>query len=127
MTAIAAYVRRALLPLVSVGTFAWLLHRLTGVALVVYLVPHFLSIHAARGGASVFDAELAAFRTPLFAVAEWVLIGAVAFHGFNGLRLIALDLFDLSGRQRAMFVTVLLATLAVLAAASWLFVPRILE
>ncbi len=126
MTAIATYLRRAVLPLVSVDTFAWLLHRLTGVALAVYLVPHLISINAARGGAALLDAELATFKTPFFAVAEWVLIGAVAYHAFNGLRLIALDVFDLSSRQRGMFLLVLLATVIVLGATTWLFVPRIL-
>ncbi|HKI98973.1 MAG TPA: succinate dehydrogenase, cytochrome b556 subunit [bacterium] len=126
MTALVGYVRRTLLPLVNPGTVAWLLHRVTGVALALYLIPHFVSIHAAIGGRQALDGELAGFRTPLFAVAEWLLIGAVAFHAFNGLRIIAVDCFDLTGRQRLLFWLVLAACAAVFVAASTLFVPRIL-
>ncbi len=126
MTSLALYLRRTLLPLVNVGTVSWLLHRLTGIALAVYLVPHFLSIGAARGGPAALDAELAVFRAPFFALAEWVLIGAVAFHALNGLRIIALDFFDLSRHQKLLFWCVLLACAAIFAAASTLFVPRIL-
>jgi len=126
MTALVGYVRRTLLPLVNPGTVAWLLHRVTGVALALYLIPHFVSIHAASGGRQALDAELASFRTPLFAMAEWLLIGAVAFHAFNGLRIIAVDCFDLTGRQRLLFWLVLAACAAVFVAASTLFVPRIL-
>ena len=126
MTVLTGYVRRTLLPLVNAGTVAWLLHRMTGVALALYLVPHFVSINAARGGPAALDAELRGFAGPLFAVAEWLLIGAVAFHALNGLRLIALDAFDLSGRQKLLFWLVLLACAAVFGAASTLFVPRML-
>jgi succinate dehydrogenase cytochrome b subunit len=126
MSVLAGYVRRTLLPLVSPGAVAWLLHRVTGVALAAYLVLHFISIHAARGGKAALDAELAGFRTPVFAVAEWLLIGAVAFHALNGLRVIAVDFLDLTGRQRLLFWLVLAACAAVFLAASALFVPRIL-
>ena len=126
MTALAGYVRRTLLPLVNAGTVAWLLHRVTGVALALYLIPHFVSINAARGGPEALDAELRGFAGPVFAVAEWLLIGAVAFHAFNGLRLIALDAFDVTGRQKLLFWGVLLACAVVFIAASTLFVPRIL-
>lgn len=122
----AGYLRRTLLPLLNAGTLAWLLHRLTGVALAVYLVPHFISINAARGGPAALDAALGGFATPMFAVAEWLLIGTVAFHAFNGLRIIAVDFFDLAPRHKLLFAVVLLACVAVMAAASVVFVPRIL-
>jgi succinate dehydrogenase / fumarate reductase cytochrome b subunit len=126
MSARAGYLRRTLLPLVNAGTLAWLLHRVTGVALAVYLVPHFISINAARGGPRALDAELAGFATPLFAVAEWLLIGAVAFHACNGLRIVAVDFLDLAPRHKLLLWLVLLACAAVMLAASTLFVPRIL-
>jgi succinate dehydrogenase / fumarate reductase cytochrome b subunit len=126
MSVQAGYLRRTLLPLLNTGTLAWLLHRVTGVALAIYLLPHFLSIHAARSGSQALDAELRGFATPLFAVAEWLLIGAVAFHALNGLRIIAVDLFDLAPRQKALFWAVLVVCAAVFVAASTLFVPRIL-
>ena len=126
VTAWAGYLRRTLWPLANAGTLAWLLHRVTGVALALYLPLHFLSINAARGGPAALDAELAGFATPFFAAAEWVLVGAVAFHGFNGLRVIALDFFDLAPRHKWLVAAVLLACAAVMAAASVVFLPRIL-
>jgi succinate dehydrogenase cytochrome b subunit len=126
VAALSGYVRRTLLPLVNTGTLAWLLHRVTGVALALYLLPHFFSINAARGGARALDAELAGFATPVFAVAEWLLVGAVCFHALNGVRIIALDLLDLAPRQKLLFWLVLLTCAAVFLAASTLFVPRIL-
>ena len=126
MAALMKTLRGTLLPLVNTGGLAWLLHRVTGLALVAYLVPHFISINSARGGPAALDADLAYFNTPFFAAMEWLLVGAVAFHALNGLRIIALDCFDLSGRQKWLFWLVLLACGTVFLAASTLFVPRIL-
>ena len=118
--------RKIWLPQWSVGTVSWLLHRVTGVTLAIYLLPHFLTIHKSLGGPAAFDAALATYSGPVYAAAEYVLVAAVTFHLFNGLRLIAVDLFDLSHRQRLLFGLVLAACLAVLLAASLIFVPRIL-
>lgn len=121
-----AYLRRTLLPQVNVGTLAWLAHRVSGLALAVYLVPHFASIASARGGKAAFDATLAPYAAPLYKAAEFVLVVTVAFHACNGLRIVAIDFFDLSRRQKLLFWLVLGACGIVLVAASWLFVPRIL-
>ncbi len=126
MQAVLVYFRQTLLPLVNVGTVAWLLHRLSGVALAVYLIPHFFSVNAARGGPAALDAELAGFASPLFAAAEYVLVLTVAFHLLNGLRIIAIDFLDLSRRQKLLFWLVMAGCAAVFLAASTLFVPRIL-
>lgn len=126
MQAVLVYFRQTLLPLVNVGTVAWLLHRLSGVALAVYLIPHFVSVNAARGGPAALDSELAGFASPLFAAAEYVLVLTVAFHLLNGLRIIAIDFFDLSRSQKLLFWLVMAGCTAVFLAASTLFVPRIL-
>ncbi len=126
MQAVLVYFRQTLLPLVNVGTVAWLLHRLSGVALAVYLIPHFVSVNAARGGPAALDSELAGFASPLFAAAEYVLVLTVAFHLLNGLRIIAIDFLDLSRRQKLLFWLVMAGCAAVFLAASTLFVPRIL-
>ena len=126
MQAVLVYFRQTLLPLVNVGTVAWLLHRLSGVALAVYLIPHFVSVNAARGGPAALDAELAGFASPLFAAAEYVLVLTVAFHLLNGLRIIAIDFLDLSRHHKLLFWLVMAGCAAVFLAASTLFVPRIL-
>ncbi len=120
------YLRRTLLPLVSIGNFAWLLHRLTGVALTVYLLPHFISIASARRGPEVFNAILATYTAPIYKIAEFILIMAVAFHTFNGLRVIAVDFFNLSSRQKLLFWVVMSACAAVLVVTSFFFVPKIM-
>ena len=126
MKTLGVYLRKTLFPLVSIGNIAWLLHRLTGLALAIYLIPHFISINRSRLGPDVFDAALATFTAPFYKAAEFLLIMVVAFHAFNGLRIIVIDIFTFSHRQKLLFGLVLGACAAVLVAVSVLFVPRIL-
>lgn len=126
MNKVIALVRRNLLPQLNTGSVAWALHRITGVALAVYLLPHFITVNSARGGREAFDAALGWYTGPLIAASEFVLVMAVAFHMFNGIRIIAVDFFDLSHTQRMLFWCVMAGCAAVMLGASFVFVPRML-
>ncbi len=126
MTNLITLLRRNLLPQLNVGSVSWAMHRITGVALAIYLLPHFVTINSARSGPAAFDEALGWYAGPLIAATEYLLVLAVAFHAFNGLRVIAVDFFDLSHTQKALFWGVMAACTAVLLGASFVFVPRIL-
>ena len=119
--------RKNLLPQLNAVSVLWLLHRLTGVALAVYLVPHFITINNSRWGPEIFNEALNWFQGSLIITAEFVIVLAVAFHGINGLRIIAMDFFDLSQRQKWLLGLVLTACGAVFLSATFWFVPKILE
>ena len=127
MSALIGYLHRTLLPLISIGNIAWLLHRLTGVALFLYLITHFISIGRSRQGNLVFDTLLESYRQPLFRIVEGLIIMAVAYHLFNGLRIIAIDFFSLSHKQKLLFWLAMGACVIVLIGVSYLFIPEILS
>ncbi|MEI7542599.1 MAG: succinate dehydrogenase, cytochrome b556 subunit [bacterium] len=87
----------------NTGMIAWLLHRITGVLLVLYFFMHaFVIGSAVRGGVS-FDAALAKVQTPFFHILEIGLIGVIFFHLLNGLRLLIIDLTGLSKAHKVLF------------------------
>lgn len=94
------------------GMWAWLLHRLTGMALVLYLVAHIMGLRSLNDPAA-FEAYITTFRSPLFKIAEVMLLGSVAFHAFNGLRIMIQDMFYRSENQQRLFHGVLFFTFAV--------------
>ena len=118
--------RRSYLSQVSVGNISWLLHRVTGVSLAIYLFPHFISIHSSKLGQQIFDQEMNLYTSPFFKFAEFMLVLTFAFHMFNGLRIIALDCLNLAGHQKLLFGLALTGCTVVLISASFLFVPQIL-
>jgi succinate dehydrogenase / fumarate reductase cytochrome b subunit len=87
----------------STGFLSFVLRRLTGVALVLYLFTHMWVIGSALGGPESFDARLATVQTPLFKLAEIALLAAVLVHGFDGLRLLLVNWFDITSYRRSLF------------------------
>jgi len=75
----------------DLGTWLWLLNRIAGVAIIVYLCVHILVIGSTRGGADAFNGVMNSLHSPFSLFLELVLILAIVAHGVNGLRHIAID------------------------------------
>lgn len=76
----------------SIRNVLFILHRVTGVALLAYFVLHVLTISTALlAGPEAFSATMAAFRHPAFRSVEIAIAGCVVFHGLNGLHTIAAE------------------------------------
>jgi succinate dehydrogenase / fumarate reductase cytochrome b subunit len=73
------------------GFIAWLLHRVTGVALALYLMTHIWVISNLAGGPAAFDATMKFLHGLLFRLLEVGLLATVLFHTINGARIILLD------------------------------------
>ena len=91
---------------------AWLLHRFTGLALVFYLAIHIMGLRSLSDPAA-FEVYITLYRNSLFKIAEVMLLGAVAFHAFNGVRILVQDVFFRSERQQVLFYIVLVLTVIV--------------
>ncbi len=87
----------------NVGTFAWILHRVTGVILAIYLFAHILVVSSSLGGNQNFNAWLSAVQTPLTHFLEIFLLAVVAFHLLNGLRITIADFVFATKEHKAMF------------------------
>ena len=70
------------------GMLSWLLHKVTGLGIVGFLLFHIWGMAKMNQGPDAFNAVIEAYKTPLFKVGEIMLLGAILFHGFNGMRLI---------------------------------------
>jgi fumarate reductase subunit D len=66
-------------------------HRLSGLALALFLPFHFLLLGNALNGAAGLDAALVYTDNPLVKFAEWGLIMLLALHLFFGVRVLVLE------------------------------------
>ncbi len=87
-----------------VGMFAWILHRLTGLALVGYLVLHVWGLKAITNP-EAYNALITSYHAPIFKVGEFLLLGAVIYHALNGLRIVLIDFVGWSPNQKRLFWT----------------------
>ncbi|MGR3983928.1 MAG: succinate dehydrogenase, cytochrome b556 subunit [Gammaproteobacteria bacterium] len=70
---------------------AFLLHRLSGIVLALFLPLHFYLLGLALRDAEALDGYLALGRHPLFKFAEFGLVFLLAAHLCGGLRILALE------------------------------------
>jgi len=80
--------------------FAFLLHRVSGLLLAVFLPAHFLVLGLAIDGAEDLDGFLVLTENPVVKLAEFGLVFLLAAHLFGGLRLLALEFLAWSPRQK---------------------------
>jgi succinate dehydrogenase / fumarate reductase cytochrome b subunit len=73
--------------------WSWVLHRITGIAIFFFLLVHVLDTALIRVSPEAYNAVIGAYQTPIMGLGEVALVGAIAFHAFNGLRVIAVDFF----------------------------------
>ena len=83
------------------GFVAAMLHRLSGIALAIFLPLHFLALATALNGANALDSFLAVTRNPLVEAAEFGLIAALTLHMTLGLRVLAIEFLDLREKTAA--------------------------
>ncbi len=122
------YVKRIVRVSKETGTLAHLLHRITGLLIVVYLFLHIGAIsYTYFDEGSGFDDLMATFSSTPFLIADLVLFAGVMIHGLNGLRIMLFDLGLFTRRQKELFwgmmtiaaISVLIATWLVGAAHGW--------
>jgi succinate dehydrogenase / fumarate reductase cytochrome b subunit len=89
---------------VRTGMFAWMMHRLTGVGLVVYLIVHVWGLKSLSDPAA-FNALIAKYHAPIYKIGEFGLLVAVVYHAINGLRIVLIDFLGWSPKQKKLFWT----------------------
>jgi succinate dehydrogenase subunit D len=95
------------------GFVAALLHRLSGIALAIFLPLHFLALATALDGAAALDSFLAVTRMPLVKASEFALVAALATHMTLGMRILAIEFLDIRERTAAVLSGCAAAVVAV--------------
>ena len=72
--------------------YAYTLHRVAGMALLLYLLMHIVVTSARVFGEATWRVTMAAVAHPVFRVGEYLVFAAFAYHALNGVRLILVEL-----------------------------------
>ncbi len=95
------------------GMWSWLLHRVTGVAVLLFLLVHIVDITMLGFGPTIYNNALSVFATPLVRFFSLALIASVLYHSFNGLRILIIDFWPAGAQYQRLFaVLTILLTLA---------------
>lgn len=75
----------------AIGQWSWVLHRLSGLGVLLFFVIHIIDTSWALFYPGLYEKAIAIYQTPLFTVGEFLLVAAVVYHAYNGLRIVILD------------------------------------
>lgn len=98
------------------GQWTWVLHRISGVAILFFLFAHVVDQALLNVSPEAYDRVMDTYRNPLVALLEIGLAVLVLFHALNGVRIVLFDFWSKGiAYQRQMLVvqTVLFVALAV--------------
>ncbi|HMM40555.1 MAG TPA: succinate dehydrogenase, cytochrome b556 subunit [Thermomicrobiales bacterium] len=92
------------------GMLAWALHRLTGLGVLLFLLVHIADIFVVSYGPDEFDSLLFIYHSLGFRLLEVVLVGALFYHAYNGIRIILIDFWDRASliQQQLWYATIVL-------------------
>jgi len=107
------------------GSWAWILHRLSGLALIFYLSAHVWVISTISKGPEGFEEVMAVLASPLFKFLEVGLWGVILFHAFNGIRIVLVDFFNGSLYHKKLFFILIFIAFALWVTGGYLIISHI--
>lgn len=104
--------------------WAFYAHRLSGIGIFAFLCLHIVDVSLYALSPPLYDEVHQLYGTAPMRVFEVGLLLALLFHTFNGLRVVAIDVWDLGVAQAARLLTAVVLLTAVLTIAGSVFILR---
>ena len=106
------------------GMWSWLLHRITGLGLLLFLFIHIVDVSLLGFGPQVYNEGILLFDNVIVRLLSLSVIAAVLLHAFNGIRIMLIDFWSKGVYyQKVMFVVVMVLTVILFIPAAY-FVLR---
>jgi succinate dehydrogenase / fumarate reductase cytochrome b subunit len=110
------------------GQWSWLAHRVTGVAIILFLFAHVVDTAVVGWGPEAYDRVVSVYENPLVRLLELGLVAAVISHALNGVKIMLIDFFpSLTSKIRLLGFTTLGLFVAVMIPITWIMVGQIVE
>ncbi len=103
----------------GLNMYAWVLHRLTGLGVLAFLMVHIVETFFLVLGPEAYNKAIALYQTPFFKVGELALTFAVLYHAVNGVRVTVQDFWPQLWRHERAFLWASIALIIVV------FVPLV--
>jgi succinate dehydrogenase / fumarate reductase cytochrome b subunit len=73
------------------GQWSWIAHRVTGVAIILFLFAHVVDTALVGWGPDAYNRVVSVYHNPFIRLLELGLVAAVIFHALNGVRIMVID------------------------------------
>ncbi|TMK77329.1 MAG: succinate dehydrogenase, cytochrome b556 subunit [Actinobacteria bacterium] len=112
----------------SEGQWSWIAHRVTGVAIILFLFAHIIDTALVGWGPNAYNRVVNVYKNPIVGLLELGLVAAVIYHALNGLRIMAIDFWPkLVDRNRQLIYATMTIYLAGMAPIAVIMIGHILK
>jgi succinate dehydrogenase / fumarate reductase cytochrome b subunit len=73
------------------GQWSWIAHRVTGVAIILFLFAHVVDTALVGWGPDAYNRVVSVYKNPFIRLLELGLVAAVIYHALNGIRIMVID------------------------------------
>jgi succinate dehydrogenase / fumarate reductase, cytochrome b subunit len=110
------------------GQWSWIAHRVTGVGILLFLFAHIVDTALVGWGPDAYNSVVAVYHHPIVQIMELGLVGAVIYHGLNGIRIMIIDFWPKATLYHArLFLGIMILFVGAMAPITWIMGRRILE
>jgi succinate dehydrogenase / fumarate reductase cytochrome b subunit len=108
------------------GMWTWILHRVTGIGILLFLSIHVIDTAIIILDPALYDEALALYKNPVFRFAELLIFFSVLYHAINGLRIIVQDFWPIvMERQRQLVWGVAVVVVLAMIPITWTMIAPI--
>ena len=75
------------------GQWSWVLHRITGVGIILFLFAHVVDTAVVGWGPQAYNRVVSVYENPFVRLLELGLVAMVLYHSFNGVKITLIDFF----------------------------------
>lgn len=109
------------------GMWTWILHRATGLGVLLFLIAHVIDTGIIIYRPDWYDHALGLYRHPLFRIGELFIFFGVLYHAANGLRIIVQDFWPyVMLRQRQLSLAVGVVVALAMVPVTWIMIAPLL-
>src|SRR5207302_1314626 len=102
------------------GQWAWVLHRVTGVGIILFLFAHVVDTAVIGWGPEAYNRVLSVYHNAGVQLLELVLVGMVIYHAANGIRIMLLDFWSKASLHQArLWYATVAVTIGAMVPVSW--------
>jgi succinate dehydrogenase / fumarate reductase cytochrome b subunit len=110
------------------GQYSWLLHRVTGLAIILFLFAHVVDTAVVGWGPDAYNRVASVYHNPFIRMLELGLVAAVLYHSFNGVKIMLIDFFPgLTRHIRALGIATTLLFVGSMIPITWIMGSAIVE
>ena len=91
------------------GQWTWVAHRVTGVAIILFLFAHIVDTAVIGWGPDAYNRVVRVYHNPFIRLLELGLVAAVIYHALNGLRIMVIDFFPKASERNRELILLTLA------------------